>query len=755
MTTNKYIELQRLIYGMTGTMPLLTKDYEELVREMELIRSSVEIKGFIFRQSFFNGKSLNDFTNADWKAMYHQYALTYGFSAYNIDEMNKLVKLSHEYQKVNGDFEYLPASDLDFDVRLDGMEYIREIVEDIADSKIVLREHQIQIVKETPVEILEQVFQNASFIVKEIEILFAQTLMSKNSQIEVFSTIDQTVRFVVAAYQIQEPRVEGQLNTETLKQVKLKIPTSARKRIIKRLNSGNPMNDAVQGKKYQQFIKRLIKQSMWMPLAQTKKKFKTFSRFTDLIYGTIPTARTQIEELKRAGNLREAFEIEMLNPGEAARSLLFYLRYREGEKFATKNRPNVAKRDKEKLETVLDSALRKTKSVIKKKILRTSLTQVDEVKTSAIETIISDRFDNFLLQCNNKLLWQLVALLEDDRYFSEIYERECNKVKVSYAKPLPKINRVHAEIVINKIKAAIKKKLVESNKALGKVYADASLEDTAIAFSGRESKEISVSGSFLAPGSKIDINDAINDPDKLIRLGVAWRGKTTDLDHTVNLCNTDRDCSYGNPTVRSGENDEVMMTSSGDITGCSSNIFSTELIDFDPRMLIEDGEKLLISSVNNYGNETHIKEYEAYAFFNIIDKSERVRAGTSMTIPLDAMQYAIRLNTESSTAINLMVDLENGKIQPINLPANDLPRFSNAANYKEDFLSAIKQRQNFITAATTIAGVIDSEQFVDSIEEADTIISAEKLKERLEPENEDKKFIAVNVDTIAIQDIVF
>lgn len=755
MKTNKYIELQRLIYGMTGIMPLLETEYKSMIEEMEMIRSSVALEGFILRPAFSQSKELTSYTNQDWEMMFNQYAVMFGFSCYNESGLKSVRTRLSEYKIANSvSYNAAQTDEPNFDVRLDGMNYINEILLDIANSKIVLREHQIQIINESPVEALANAWEKCDFVIKESEILFAQALIKKGSNIEVFSSVDQIVRFVVSAYQTNENRIEGQLNTSKLSQVRLKIPTSVRKRIIKRLNSGSPEFDAIQGKKYQAFIKTLIKQCMWMPMKQTKKRFPNFAKFSDCIYRTIPTVRTEIEELKRAGKLKEAFDLEMKNPGDAIRNLLFYLRYRKGETFATKNRPNAAKRDTEILNKTLDNALRKTKSVIKKKILKSEFSQVDKVETSAVDTILSDEFYKMLQKCNNKLLWQIVTLLEDNRYFEEIYQRECNKVKVSYAKPLPAINKEHASIVAATVKTVIGDKLREQNANLGNVYLDKSLEDTAIAFSGRESTEVSCSGSFLAPGSKIDINDAINDPEKLIRLGVAWRGRSTDLDHTVNLINKRRSCSYSDLSIKS-EDGQTMISSSGDIQSCNQERFSTELVDFDPRLLIEDGEEFLISSVNNYSNSTNIEEYEAYAFFTIIDKSERVKAGTQVYLPLDAMQYAIRLNTKSSTAVNLFVDLINGKIEPINLEDDNVPIFSNCRDNADDFLKQVRGKQNIITAMETLSEVIDEGQIVDSMEEADTVILAERLTSSKEPVGGHKDFIYANIDSVRIQSIVF
>jgi len=98
-------------------------------------------------------------------------------------------------------------------------------------------------------------------------------------------------------------------------------------------------------------------------------------------------------------------------------------------------------------------------------------------------------------------------------------------------------------------------------------------------------------------------NKDIKNP--LLRLGVMWRGKNTDIDHSLTLDNGNV-VYYGSPVLKS-QIGEVIVTSSSDITSCSSNgIFSTEILDIDMLKLKDHFTGTMFNSFIDYGGRTNI-----------------------------------------------------------------------------------------------------------------------------------------------------
>ena len=131
---------------------------------------------------------------------------------------------------------------------------------------------------------------------------------------------------------------------------------------------------------------------------------------------------------------------------------------------------------------------------------------------------------------------------------------------------------------------------------------------------------MTLSGEYLTPGSKISFDSL--ESGKIIRLGIAWRGESScDIDHSLNLLNKGKSVYYNSPIYK--ENKEIIISSSGDITSCDNDLFSTELIDIDLDLAIKYNLGNMLSSIIQYSGKT-LNNYEVFWFMNIIERKDRI-----------------------------------------------------------------------------------------------------------------------------------
>jgi hypothetical protein len=396
--------------------------------------------------------------------------------------------------------------------------------------------------------------------------------------------------------------------------------------------------------------------------------------------------------------LAEAFLIEMENVGEMIRNISFYLRNKTGMTYPTK----------------IDETPTKIK-----------------VKTDILNIIKSDKFFNVLLTANPKLLLQLKSILNDKTNFTETTEKYIDSKRhlIEYSNPIPALNKEMVAIVLKKVSKVYSIIKKEANVKMGKVYIDESLINKVMSFSGRLDTGTVKSGQYLSIGSKISIPEIL-DKDKLIRYGVSWKSRKENpnlsicIDPSIHFLNgplvdTVVNWQFDNNTVHNDKN-EIVISSSGDITTCTSKKFSTELIDIDTNKLIDMGTNKFFTAIINYHFPTgNFKDIETYVFFNIIDKKDRV-VGTRLSIPLDKMDYSFEVNDDSSGQIGLLFDLKENTVEVIKMSFN--VSSNNTATAKNKVLKRlVENRSSFPNLYDSLLSAIHKKQIVKK-DKADIIL---------------------------------
>jgi hypothetical protein len=725
--TVKELELRRHIYGTTNTIVVDVINYS-MLEQIELIRSTMQLDGFIFRPKFANEVALTDYTDEDWEAMYAQYSLTYGWendyrTFFSMDPKEVLdnyfataTEPVIDVTKINN------SEDNKFNIK--DTTYYKTVLTDIAQSKTVLRDQQLKILELMPIHVIIDVFSTVKIEIKETEIQFMRRLMKDKTSFS-FSEPDQIVRFIVAVYRSNGEPLLGQINKTDLKDVKVKIPTSVKKKILEDLNNMNKTYTLKKMHKYKNFWKRLFKQLAWTSEEKLRKRYQNAMLIKKLLFeNNYIKANTKLEMFKAQGNLEDALKEEMKNPGQMLRNLLFYLRYKKDDTFAKKTKKELS--DFSVGNYFDNNKISKTNHIIKK---------------DAKSILKSEDFYNALKKTNVKLLFQILTMLKDDKWNKTIEKRFVNKIHIQYMIPLPALKEDLVKIAKKQIKLVIKQIKYEENKNLGKVFLDNSAKKYAIQFTGRNDTSMSMSGEYLPSGSIIDMNDILTEDiieNKLLRIGLAWRGKTCDIDLSMNIKGYGA-LYYGNPVFKFGET--IIATSSGDITSCNENIFSTELIDIDIKEFMEHGYSEMFNSAIMFSGDTFNK-YEAYWFMSIIDKKDRTTIGRKIQINIDEMDYAVQIMEPSKMMLGLKFTFTDDKkeCEVLNIPGYGIKNGMNARIAETAFEESLKNRPKALLMKKAIKMAICPEQIVENIEIADIVISAKEQQDIViqDPEDESK-----------------
>jgi len=435
------------------------------------------------------------------------------------------------------------------------------------------------------------------------------------------------------------------------------------------------------------------------------------------------------------GNYDRALLEELRNPGQMLRGLLQYLRYRTGDKLAKKLNVKVPKEA-----TVFTDLLGK-----KAKGPRTVQKDVHDVLNSA-------EFYDALLAVNTKLLWQVYGMVKksNERIFEPRSQKIVNKTKIAYSTPLPGLDKELTKIARKRIKNAIKQIKREENSKLGNVYIDPDVANFPIQFSGRDDTSLSLSGQYLPTGSRIDLDQIIPDKDlskSMLRIGLAWRGSSScDIDLSMNVDDYGA-VYYGRNVMERGG--EIIAASSGDITSCSSEIFSTEFIDIDLEAFTKHGFSKMFNSAVIYSGST-FKSYECFWFMSVIKKKDRVSPGRKVKMKLDEMDYAVQITEDAKTMIGLMFNIEEGYAEVANIPMKS-GNYQNAAGMDTVMREAMEGLPPRQTIADALAMAVNKQQIVEDIEFADIIISG-----KYEIDISDKtEYIHPGRNAIRLQELLF
>lgn len=726
--TKSTLELRRLIYGMINTIIVTATDPKEAIEEIETIRSSMTIEGFIFRPGFANTTELTEYTPEDWAAMYAQYAITYGWSGryQTLTGMAPKDVLDVYFADLNNVFSEVVTGTKQYNVG--GAEVYSEVMDSLVNSKIVLRAHQIEILNLLPIAVLERAYKNGKFVIKETEILVMKRLAEAGSAEMRFTDPSQIVKFVIAVYPKTTEPFTGQVTNNILKGIEIKIPTSMRKKIVRDIEKMNYKKATVAMKHNLSFWKRLFKQLAWTSEDKmvASGHFPNYLDIKGIVYNeTIKTNNTLIEELKRNGYLQAAFLAEMHNPGQMLRSLFFYLRYPVGSQYA-KKLSKVA-------ETGIAAYFDKVSNTA------TVLTDIRGVLESKV-------FVETLMKSNSKILWQLLSMIDDKKWHSPMQGRKTHGKQVNYTvRPLPALDPTMTAVARKAIKKAIKKIKLEENKSLGKVYIDDTVKNYKLQFSGRSETSISLSGEYLSPGSKLSFSELIKG-DNILRLGIAWRGtRSCDIDHSVTILDGEA-IGYFNPTYT--VNGKTIITSSGDITSCGNDKLSVEFIDIDITAALKHGINDLFTSMHMYSGPSFKDVEECYWFMNVIPRADRIIQTRKVHIALDEMQYALQIKEDTHAMLGFGINLSKGEIEVLSIPSKQ-QTYRNARTCRADFEKALLDRPVLKSVSKALKKSIDEDQLTDNILEADLIISTHtEMPEGI-------KVLHPGRDMVEIQNIIF
>lgn len=713
------LKLQQLIYGATGKLFIKSISYAEIMKEVIEIKSDSRVDGFILNNSFVSNKELTSYTADDWRLIYAQYQCTYGFpSEKDLELVNDhLINSSLQNKDTFVPMDPSCSSQTDTIVHIFNPENsepnaLVKYLAEIMSSKAVLRANQIEMLEIAPEEFLTKAFEIANFTINETRMIIVNMLVELNYQGKLFSSPDDIVRFIYANYAVvrsdRSKPTDTKLNKTLLSKVDFDIPTSIRKKILNTLNQFTHFSVAPQFKKYLQFWKRVFKQCSYTSEAKMAKRFPFAFDIKEKLYkSTIKTENTDIEYFRSIGDLGTAFSIELNNPGQMLRKISSYVRYPIGSKYARK-RALTNKDQYEKSFTV--------------------------VKSDITEIIEDQMFDETLLMCNPKLLFQVLALLRNKTLHKAMSTKKCNGKQISYlSQPLPGFDKRLTDIVIDKIKIALSAILQRRNSLLGKVYIDKSVENFPLQFSGRLDTATSMSGAYYPSGSKISLADIIANAknpveNPIVRFGIAWKGESCDIDLSTSFIGDKgkSQCYFGRPEFK--YDGELVAVSSGDITSCRKDIFSVEFIDLDYAKFKEINDRVkavdtIYNSINCYSN-IKFSELDCYFFLQVIDKSKRVIPGNrQVTIKLDECDFAVKLNDASRLCTGLMIDVDTDMITVINKSV-EIDTYQSIMSFQDKCIEAIESKtgtQIFFNEALELA--IDPEQIVDTIADANTVIT--------------------------------
>lgn len=698
-------KLRKLVYGYSNIILVDFNSIEDVFKEIEIMRSLSTIEGWIFRPNFAKGTEFVEYSVADYQAIYAQWSMSFGWAdKYELLTGKKSKDVLSEYKK-DYDKDLTPLfTKSEKETTVESIDYIYTIANDIASSKTVLTENQKEILLAMPNKVKLFVFKNTRFFIRETKVLLVKAIMSKDSSFNPFDKVEDIVPLTVSLYN-RNGSVEGRLTTNTLRDVKVRIPTSVKRMIIETLVSGYETNNAlVNFKKYQSFWKALLREFVIGSFSKTVVKYPFFFDVHALVHSNIKTPKSKIEKLRKSGLLEEAFILEMENIGEMIRSISFYLRNKKGSIYP-----------------------KKSGSITSNKI-----TVVSDIS----KVIKSDKFLKVLSNASPKLLLQLQGILTDKTRLIPAYSRyiSSKRTSVDYVtdNPVPALNKKMVKVVLEKVTEAYSNIKKKENLSLGNVFIDPILKNRKVSFSGRLDSGKNTSGQYLSLGSKISIPEMAK-KGKLIRYGVSWKARGSSnisicIDPSVHFINGDLNDKIvnwqgSNNTINNEEN-KIIVSSSGDITDCSNSKFSTELVDIDGYELNKIGSSKFFTAIINYNSPSgDFKEVETYVFFNIIDRKDRV-VGTRVSIALDKMDFSYEVNEAVSGQLGLLFDTEKGTVEVVKM-AFDVDQSDSATNKRKFLKDLLKNRGELPNLYDSLFLAIDENQIISDKDKAKTVLDEE------------------------------
>lgn len=690
-------ELKQLIYQYNGSIIIESRDIGTIFKEIESIRNNSKIEGYIFRPGFADSIDFKSYTVDDYMAIYAQWSLSFGWSDLfeEITETNPQTLLDN-YLKDSVFKNISPLITEEKTPVVKDFEYFKNLIKSFVESKIPLTFHQSEILKNTPFYVLKEIYYESDISVKDIRVLLVSILLNDKT-FNPFKYVKDIIPVLVENFAVKKP-VDFIMNKECLRDVKVKMPNHIKRFALETLSAQYLTIPAEENfKKYQDFWKKVFRQLMIKGYKHTVKLYPAYENIHGLLYSKISSVNTEIEAYKKKGFLAEAFELEMKNPGSLIRNILFYLRNPIGRIYPDKIPPKFLNRDFSD----------------KKKV---------SVQTDINDILYSDRFKEFLVKVNPKLLLQLKGLLSDERIYNSRGFKVINGKRISYSKDIPAVKKAWGKYLLELINDIYKKAKRKENSKRGKIFISEELKNFNVTYSGRLDINTNMSGNYLPIGSKIKID--IKD-DSILRYGVSWKSPEKNpslsicIDPSINILNGKFEghvINWQAPTLR---DKDILMSSSGDITQCYVHTFSTELIDIDISKMKEAGSTKMFSTVINYHNVGSLGEVDTHIFFNVIDKKDRILDGRQVSVALDQMDYSYKITDSIQAEIGLLFDLESETVEVLKMPLKSINPSSTATSLNSKFKEMIEARPSFMSVYEALIDVFDESQIVDDPDDPD------------------------------------
>ena len=685
--------------GYVITNPELLFEYDNLINSAirstitKTIESAIK-QSFILRKSFGTSVKLEDYTVEDWEAIFAQYSLTYGWS----DQYQSLLgknpaTVLSEYIGDAFDKTIELPSKVKYITLLDRAAY-EEYILSILESKIPLRLHQEQIVQ--TIDFSDLNTREPVYSIKSTKALVQSTVYKQGGE-PLISNLDEMQRFILNNCQKGDNGEDynGQILNSMLKSFKFHIPTRMKKFILNWFN--NQMGKYLVEQMYsnEQWWKRMFHHCNWCSASKFNTRYSNVRVGLDLLYNTDRswTFNSRYQSALKANDYANAITILAERPGLLLRNLVMFCKYTIGTDLPVKASSS-------------SSSNPLTKALSGAQVVQT-------VQTDASEWI-NTQFESFLIRTKPalKIAWQLIETLLSPEHQSPISTRNVQGQIIEYSTPIPAVNPELVDTVVTALLAYIKQSKIIDNQSLGRVYLAPELGNIAIQYSGANSNDISMSGTFLSPGTTLPLPEG-----DIIRMGVVWKntGKgSCDIDLSTNIRAEDGDhiCYYGKPVYK--VYDHVIATSSGDITTCGTDTYSAEFIDIDLALAQRYGVQTVLNSLILFNGRGSLADYDTHLFLSVIERSKRITGGRNVVIDLAKQDYAVKLTDTVSSYLGFFLDIEQMTMTSI-AHGLHVDRGSNAAQLQSKFSSIITNKPPQISLATALQTTIDSSQIVDDI----------------------------------------
>lgn len=697
-------------YVFTNAERILKLDNNDLIRfqeEFELVIKSKTKEAFFLRKSFRQTFDLAEYTMEDKLAILAQYSLTYGWaeSYKNLTDENPETILSdYVGDSLDKESTKFPSKQKEITIMYP-TEYENYILS-ILESKIPLREHQKQIVESIDFSSFNS--REPVYAIKSTKAL-VQTCVYKQGETPFISSLDEMQRFILSNCQKEDNGEDysGQILKPMLKTFKFYMPTRMKKFILDWFNkkiTESKMNNLVEIMySNEQWWKRMFLHAHWCNEEKFNKRYPNVKLILNLLYNKDRhwTFNSRYTRSTSSGDYASAIEILSEKPGLLMRNLVMYCKYTKGVLLPVKE----SKNNEEELsnnETHLTIPIEKKS----KKIV-----------VSDGSVWLKESLPDYLIKNKPtiKNIWQVIETLMQKDHEKEISEREVQGKNIKYSTPIPAINIELRDEVVYILSNYIKSTNTKKNTKLGKIYLQPELKGVALQYSGATENSLSISGSYLSPGTIIPLPET-----DMITFGVCWKdigNGSADLDLSSSFIFRDKikTCYYGDPELK--YEDEIIATSSGDITSCGTNMYSAEFIDIDLNLAEKYGVEKIFNAITSYRGGT-VDKYDTHIFLSSTNKENRIIPGRKIDIDLSKQDYAVKLNDEEKSYIGMSIDIKNRTMKALSIPLKS-ESYDNVRILLNKFSDQIENKPVPVNTLNALEISVSKSQMVDSAELSD------------------------------------